>query len=205
MADASCDGFTAALYAKTSVPGGGGAAALCGALAVSLGAMAGNFTTGKKKFAAFEPDLQRMLAAAEQLRVRFLDLMDADAAAFEPLSKAYGIPKEDPDRAVRLREATMDAIQPPLQMMECCSETILLLEEMAEKCSRLMISDVGCGARMAQAALEAAFFNVLVNTRSLGEDPEAASIEAKAEEMRREYSERAAEVSQKVERRLKNE
>ena len=62
------DEFTAALSSKAAVPGGGGASALVGAVGVSLAAMVGNLTTGKKKYAQYEDDIQRILAEAEALR-----------------------------------------------------------------------------------------------------------------------------------------
>ena len=93
----SCTAFAEALASKASVPGGG-AAAMAGALGIALCSMVGNFTTGKKKFAAVEEDVQRMLAEGEALRIRLLELVDADAEAFEPLSRAYSIPKDDPTR-----------------------------------------------------------------------------------------------------------
>jgi len=88
MMEATCTDFAAALAAKESVPGGGGAAAYVGALGVALCSMVGNFTTGKKKYADVEEDVQRMLAEAETIRVRLIDLVDEDAAAFFPLSQA---------------------------------------------------------------------------------------------------------------------
>ena len=73
MMDKSCTEFAAELAAKASVPGGGGAAAYVGALAVALCSMVGNFTTGKKKYAEYEDDVRRMLAEGERVRVRLLE------------------------------------------------------------------------------------------------------------------------------------
>ena len=84
----SCADFAQALASKTSVPGGGGAAAMAGALSAALCSMAGNFTAGKKKYAAYEADIQRILTEAEALRQCLLTLVDADADGFEPLAKA---------------------------------------------------------------------------------------------------------------------
>ena len=100
LTNLSCTEFAAVLAAKQSVPGGGGAAALVGALGAALCSMVGNFTTGKKTYAAVEDDVQRMLADAEEVRLRLIDLVADDATAFFPLSQAYAIPKEDPSRAV---------------------------------------------------------------------------------------------------------
>ena len=167
LMEKSCIEFADALAAKISVPGGGGAAAYVGALGVALGNMTANFTTGKKKYAEYEEDIQRMLAEGEELRLKLLDLVEADAAAFEPLSKAYAYPKEDPKRDEVLEEATMNALKAPIEMVETLAKVIALLEEMQVKGSKMLISDVGCGALFAGAAMEAAAMNVFVNTKSL--------------------------------------
>lgn len=173
MQELTCAAFTEALASKAPVPGGGGAAALLGALSAALCEMAGNLTVGKKKYAAVEADVRRLIERAERLRLRFLELIDEDAAAFAPLAAAYAIPKTDPSYAATLRGATLRACAAPLEMMRCASEAVELLAEMREKGSRLLLSDVGCGAAIAGAALESAAFNVFVNTRLLPEDPDA--------------------------------
>ena len=161
MMDRSCTDFAAVLAAKESVPGGGGAAAYVGALGVALCSMVGNFTTGKKKYAEYEQDVQRMLAEGEKIRTRLLELVEEDAAAFYPLSQAYGIPKEDPTRDEQLEKCTKDALAGPLEMMRQIAKSIELLEEMNVKGSRMLISDVGCGAVC--AAAEAGRFAAVVD------------------------------------------
>ena len=64
----SCAEFAEVLASKESVPGGGGAAALTGALGVALCSMVGNFTVGKKKYAAVEDDIKAILNKAVVLR-----------------------------------------------------------------------------------------------------------------------------------------
>ena len=110
----SCEDFASVLAARQPVPGGGGAAAYVGALGVALGSMVGTYTSGKKSAAAYEGDIRRMLLAAEDIRVRLVALVDADADAFYPLSQAYAIPKDDPTRADVLESATRNAIVGPM-------------------------------------------------------------------------------------------
>ena len=198
LMEASCIEFAGALAAKESVPGGGGASAYVGALAAALCSMVGNFTTGKKKYADVEEDIQRMLAEAEEVRLGLIDLVDQDAAAFYPLSQAYGIPKEDPTRAEVLEAATKGAIEPPLAIMRQICKAIDLLEEMGEKGSRMLISDVGCGALLARAALEAASMNVFINTKSLTDRAHAEAIEAECDSMLGSYIPRAEAVAAQV-------
>ena len=167
LTDLSCVDFAAVLAAKTSVPGGGGAAALAGALGAALCSMVGNFTVGKKKYAAYEEDIKIILEKGENLRQRLLEFVEADAEAFAPLAEAYAVPKDDPRRDEILEQATRNACKAPLEMVRCCAQTVALLEEMLEKGSVMLISDVGCGAHLCMAAMESAALNVFINTKSL--------------------------------------
>ena len=198
----SCEDFSAALASKAPVPGGGGAAALAGALAAALCCMAGNLTSGKKKFADVEDDLQRMIASADALRLRFLELINMDAVAFEPLSRAYSLPKDTENYSQIMRQATLDAAAAPLEMMQCSCNAIELLKEMAEKCSRLMISDAGCGASLAATALECASMNVFVNTRLLRGDAEADAMDDEAREMLEKFIPEAQNITDYVMNKL---
>ena len=205
LTDLSCTAFAEVLASKAPVPGGGGAAALAGALGVALCSMVGNFTTGKKKYAAYEEDVQRMLAEGETLRARLLELVEADAAAFEPLSRAYAIPKEDPTRDSVLEEAALNACKAPMEMVSCCGEALLLLEEMLEKGSRLLLSDVGCGALLCKAAMESAAMNVFVNTGSLQDRAVAVGMERQVDETLEKYRPLAERIAASVTATLRKE
>ena len=187
MTSLSCGAFADALAAKEPVPGGGGAAALVGALSAALCSMAGHFTAGKKKYAAYEADIQRILAAAEPLRLRLLELVDADAAGFEPLAKAYAIPKDDPIRDQIKEAATLNACSAPMEILSCCAGVLRLLEELLDKGSRLLLADVGCGACLCKAAMECAALSVFVNTGSLLNRERAAEMEQQVDDMMKVY------------------
>ena len=155
------------LSSSAPTPGGGSTAALLGALGSALGSMVASLTTGKKKYAQYEEDIQRILAQTGDLNQQFLALMDADAEAFAPLSRAYGIPKDDPSRDSVLEEALKSASQPPIQVLHTCSALIGVLEELAVKGSRLAVSDAACGAAACDAAAKAASMNIFINTKLL--------------------------------------
>lgn len=196
--DYSCKRFSEALAAKVSVPGGGGAAALVGALGAALCSMAGNYTLGKKKYAAYEADIERLLSDCDTYRIRMLELADEDARAFEPLSKAYAIPKDDPDRAKVLEEATLAAITAPLEMMRVLAQVMDALREMQQKGSVMLMSDVACGAILAKAALEAASLNVFINTKSLQDRDAAAQVEAEADTLLATYLPMGTRISEEI-------
>lgn len=182
------------LAAKQSVPGGGGAAALTGALGAALCSMVGNYTTGKRAYADVQDDIERLLAEADDVRTCLLGLINADAEAFEPLARAYGIPKDDPARARTIELATKTACAAPIEMMRQCARAVPLLEEMGRKGSRLLRSDVLCGAALCGAALQASSANVYVNTGSLEDRAFAEELEAEADALIAEYAPRAQAV-----------
>ena len=177
------DKFLETLASSAPTPGGGGAAALCGALAIALGNMVGNLTLGKKKYADVQEDIKALNEKAEALRADFVALIDADAEAFAPLSKAYGIPKDDPERAEVMETALLKAVQPPLEIMRKCVKALELIADYAQKGSALAISDAGCAAAITRAACEAAALNVFVNTKSMANREKAGEINREANEL----------------------
>lgn len=197
--------FAQTLADKVPVPGGGGAAAMAGALAAALGSMAANYTIGKKNYAMYEDEVKEILKTTDDLRIRLLDLIEADAKAFEPLSKAYAIPKDDPSREEALQSATLNAACAPLDIMDTCADVIDALDELLDKCNHLMISDVACGAILAGAALKAASFNVFVNTASLKDKKKAEEFELTAERLLDDYLPLADVIAETVLADIRNE
>ena len=115
------------------VPGGGGASALVAAIGTALGNMVGSLTVGKKKYADVEAEIQALKAKCDQLQKDLLAQIAADAEGFAPLAKAYGIPKDDPNREQILEDATLVACQVPMKIMELCCEAIDAIAVFAEK------------------------------------------------------------------------
>ena len=203
MNDMSVREFGAILAAKTSVPGGGGASALVAAMGVALGSMVGNFTLGKKKYADVEPEIIRLMDEAEKLRGELLDCIDEDAAAFEPLSKAYGIPKEEPGRDETLEKCLRDAAAAPMKILELSCRCVELHKEFAEKGSTLMVSDAGTGVAFCKAALQGASLNVFINTKSMKERAYADGLNKQALDMLNKYVPMADEIYESVFARLR--
>ena len=190
----SCRDFVTILASSEPAPGGGGAAALVGAIGTALGNMVGSLTVGKKKYADVEEEIIALKAECDQLQKDLLDQVPADAEGFLPLAKAYGIPKDDPNRDEVMESATMTACAVPVHIMELCCEGISKIKVFAEKGSRLAVSDAACGAVILKAAMEAASLNVYINTKSLKNREEAEKLNAKCEEMLTTYGAVADEV-----------
>ncbi len=183
----NCREFAALLASGSPVPGGGGAAALTAALGTALGSMVGALTMGKKSYAPVEEEIEAAMTTLEALRLQLLDMVQKDAEGFEPLAAAYRLPKDAPDRDAVLEAATLRACQAPVEMMELCCRAMEQVAVMAEKGSRLAVSDAGCGAALLKAGLDAAALNVYINTRSLRNREEAEQLNTACRQMQQRY------------------
>lgn len=198
LTELSCEEFTERLAARESVPGGGSAAALTGAVGSALCAMAGAFTLGRKSGEQDKDAVRRIIEEADDIRMRLLELVEDDARGFSPLIRAYALPKDDPSRATAIERATADACMAPLAMMGECCRAVALLERMGELCSRSLISDVASGVLLVRAALEVASVNVYVNTSALSDRDLAERIESSVSELLDEYVPRAEHLALKI-------
>jgi len=198
FAQASCTEFVNVLASNAPVPGGGGASALVGAIGTALGNMVGSLTVGKKKYADVEEEIIALKAKCDALQKELLEQIAQDAIGFEPLSKAYGIPKDNPDRDRILEEATVVACRVPVKIMELCCESLEAIKVFAEKGSRLAVSDAGCGAVCVKAALQAASLNVFINTKTLKNREMAEEMNRKCLGMLDKYCAMADEIFETV-------
>ena len=190
--------FVEVLASDAPAPGGGGAAALVGAIGTALGNMVGSLTVGKKKYADVQDEIIELKAKCDALQKELLDQVEADEVNFLPLAKAYGIPKDDPNRDQIMEEAIVIACSVPMKIMELCCQAIEYIAVFAAKGSRLAVSDAGCGAVICKAALQAASLNVFINTKTLKNREVAEEMNAKANGMMAKYCPMADEIFNEV-------
>lgn len=202
MREMNLNAFLEQLASAAPVPGGGGASALAGALGIALGNMIGSLTVGKKKYAAVEDEIRELNEKAAVLREELLCLVEKDAEVFEPLSKAYGIPKDDPTREEVMANVLKAAAEVPLAIMKKCCEALDLITVYADKGSVLAVSDAGCAASLCRAAMESAALNVYINTKSMADRSLADSMNQEVCAMLQEYSQKADAIYQSVSGRL---
>ena len=199
--------FLAELSSKKPTPGGGGAAALGGAAGVSLGQMVINLTLGKKKYADVEEEMKELLEQLETLKAEFLHLADEDARVFAPLAAAYGLPgttdEEKKRKAEVLEGHLLTASLVPLHVMEDAQKALVIMDILAEKGSRMAVSDVGVGVQFIRTALTGAVMNVWINTKSMKDRDKAEELNRQADEMMRSGTAAADAVYQKVENALR--
>ena len=198
MTDRTLSEFTAQLASASPAPGGGGAAALTGALAASLAAMAANVTAANPRYAERTDALATLAAACDAQRTALLTLIDADPAGFLPLQRAYAIPKEDPSRGEVMERCLRDAAAAPMEILRLCCEAIDLHSEMLDKGSVMVLSDVGTGAVLCWGALYGAWLNVKVNTKSMADRPYAEAMNDEADGLVEQYWKRAEQIYESV-------
>ena len=203
----TCTEFVEVLASKAPVPGGGGASALVGAVGTALGNMVGSLTVGKKKYADVEEEILEIREKLEQKKQDLVRMVDEDAEAFEPLAKAYRMPKEtEEEKAEKARVLEIvlkDACSVPMEIMEKCCEAIELIVEFGAKGSKLAISDAGVGAAFCKAALQGASLNVYINTKSMADREYAEELNRKADAMLEKYTKIADDTFNSVLGRLK--
>ncbi len=202
MLESSAKDFVAALSSKEPIPGGGGASAYVGSMGMALGVMVGNLTVGKKKYADVEAEVKILIEKSEKVIARFQSLVAEDAAAFYPLSQAYGMPKNTEEEIQRkeetLQKALVNATLVPLEIARCCAEGIDLQEEFAQKGTRIAISDVGVGVAFLKAALEGAKLNVLINTQIMKDQEFKHRIETELADLCTVYTAKADRIFAEV-------
>lgn len=181
FANSTLDGFTAALASSEAVPGGGGAAALCGALAASLGAMVCALSEGKKSCAEHAPFLAEAAAKLERIRVYMLRLIDEDGKAFQPLKKYLSLPRTDPERQKHMEAALRVACYIPTEVLYTAADAAETLCALAERGVRGAISDAGAGLIMCRAAMRASELNILINAAGMADEVFAMTLRRECE------------------------
>ncbi len=165
--------YCEALGSKLPTPGGGGASAVAGSFGCSLGLMVLSFTIGKKRYADIEEELKKDRDALTVLRDRFYLLAEEDERVFAPLATAYRMPEETPEEKEKKKEvmesALYEAASVPLQIMEEAVKALRTMEHVAQKGSKMAISDAGVGGDYLSTALKGAMLNVLINAQSMSD------------------------------------
>ena len=190
------------LSSKAPVPGGGGASALAGALGNALGQMVVNLTVGKKKYAEVEEEMQEYLERLKTMQQEFLHLSDRDAEVFAPLAECYRLPSATPEekehKETVMEEKLLDASMVPVEIMEKALELLEILDVLADKGSRMAVSDVGVAVQFTRTALLGAVMNVYINTKSMKNREKAEEINQGAKRMIKIGTSQADEIYEKV-------
>ena len=169
MTEKTCHEFLQALSSGAPVPGGGGAAALCGALGAALSNMVGNLTLGKKKYAGVQDEIRTLLEEGTALMAKLEKLVQKDGEVFQKLHSTFSLPKGTPaetlQREAAIEEHAKAAAAVPLEVMRLTLSALHIQQRMAQIGTTTAASDAGCSAIFLQAALKSASLNVQANLK----------------------------------------
>ncbi len=165
--DMTIQTFLDELASKASTPGGGGGAAVNGAIGAALISMVANFTIGKKGYEEVHDEFTNILNESEDLRAKLTDAIKDDVDVFNRVMAAYGMAKEtDEEKRLRtdgIQAALKEATDVPLACAKLCRQVIDLSESVAEKGNTNVISDAGVALLAGYAGLRSAALNVYIN------------------------------------------
>lgn len=172
---------------ESPAPGGGSISAYVGALGVSLGTMVANLSAHKVGWDDQIPYFSKAADEGQKFKDELVRLVDADTHAFNKIMDAIKMPKatdaEKQARKQAMHDATVHAIEVPLQVMRTSFATMSLLHQMAEKGNPNSVSDAGVGALCARTAVHGAYLNVMINCKDFDDDQYVAQAVAEANDL----------------------
>lgn len=185
LAEMQVTEFVNLMASDAPAPGGGSAAALEGALGAALTAMVCALTVGKKKYADVQELAVESQKKAEDLKARFVDVMDRDTEAFNAVSAVFAMPKDtDEQKAARkaaMQEALKGCTKTPFEMMQLACETLELTRSLVGRLNASAASDLGCSALSLRAAIQGAWLNMLINISGIADEAFAAEYRKNGE------------------------
>lgn len=185
VTDTTVEGYLDVLASTAPVPGGGGVAALAGSLACALGCMVAGLSCGKPKLASHEDEFKDALERCEKLRVRMLDLSNADADGFVPVTAALKLPRSTAEevemRNAALDEALMGACEAPFEVLHDALDSLEAFEVLAKYGSKIAVVDVGVAASLARTAADGAALTVHANANMLTDAAKASELGQRAD------------------------
>ena len=205
--DFSLEEFAQDLGSKKSMPGGGSVAAYALNLANGLASMVANFTSGKKKYAAYQADIEKILEKCQAFHRESMDMVDRDAEAFLPLAAVYKMPS-DTDEEMEAKYAQMQicltrAASVPLDILRLSKKVLDLHEDLLEKGSIMLLSDVGVGVAMLRSAALSARINVMINIKDIDDQAYVTRTSEEVEDLVADIVKRSDYIYDEVFRRLR--
>lgn len=206
LGELSIRDFVQELAGEKPAPGGGSVAALAGALAAALCAMVGNLTVGRKSQEKAWPAMAKVRDEAEVIATELLRLVDADTEAYNQVTAAFRLPKENKEqqaeRIVAIQAALREAAQVPLKTLQTLTRMPELARQALELGNPNCITDAGVAIQLVRAGAFGAAYNVRINAKELKDQPEAQRLLAETETTLMQILEEVRKLENRVEERL---
>jgi formiminotetrahydrofolate cyclodeaminase len=200
------ESFVQDLNSAKPMPGGGSAAAVCGAMAAALAGMSAHMTLGKNKYAAVEGKMQEIIAETGTLQAEMLDMAQEDADMYSLVLQAYKLPnitvEEMEVRRQAIEEAGKTAVAASLKVTGVCVRIMKLAYTTVTEGNRMMVTDGSASALLARACQQVAAYNVRINLGGVNDRAVVAETEWLLERHLSEGKRLLAEVLKEVDKRL---
>lgn len=187
LAGMSLGEFADETASESPAPGGGSVAAYIGSLGASLATMVANLSAHKKGWDDRWEEFSAHAEKGEEYKRELLQLVDADASAFNSIINAYALPKQtEEEKTIRtqaVQQATKHAMEVPFRVMQLAGNAMQLIKTMAETGNPQSVSDAGVGALCARSAITGAFLNVRINAATCDDASFVSVILARAKEI----------------------
>lgn len=204
LADMTVREFLDIMASDAPAPGGGSAAALCGAQGAGLAAMVAGLTIGRKKFAEFEETCLAVRAEALALAEKLTVQIDKDTEAFNLVAAAFRLPKStDEEKAARskaIQAGTLVSTEVPFETMVLALDTLRCAEKLLAGFNDGAASDLGVAAWNLLTCVKGAWLNVCINIGSLKDKETAESFRSRGQAILREAEEIAAKIAAHTEK-----
>jgi formiminotetrahydrofolate cyclodeaminase len=194
--------FLDELASSSPAPGGGSVSALLGALSSALTSMVCRLTEGKKGYENVTEDIRKVLEESEAIRKRTTGLIDEDTNVFNQVMSAYKIPKNNPDRPIKIQDAMKKATEVPLKTMRECYRAMELTKIIAEKGNVNSVSDAGVASIAANAGVQGASLNVMINIKFIKDDNFVSKITEEVTQLTRKSIELNSEIMKIVTQKI---
>ena len=198
FAKQSIESFVQDLNSTKPMPGGGSAAAICGAMAVALAGMSAHMTAGKKKYAAVEEKMQEIITASKILQEEMLAMAREDADMYSLVLQAYKLPKTTEEEAAQrvkaVEEASKTAVVASLKVTGACVRIMKLAYTTVTEGNQMMVTDGSASALLARACQQVAAYNVRINLGGVKDK----AIAAEAERLLASHLDEGARLQEKV-------
>ena len=167
FADQPIREFVQDLNSAKPMPGGGSAAAVCGAMGAALAGMSAHMTVGRKKYADVEDTMQDIIRETAALQQDMLDFAQEDAEMYSLVLQAYKLPKSTAEEAAvrkaAIEDASKTAVNASLKVTEACVKILKLALTAVVQGNRMLVTDGGASALLARACQQVAAYNVKIN------------------------------------------
>jgi glutamate formiminotransferase/formiminotetrahydrofolate cyclodeaminase len=191
---------------ESPAPGGGSISAYVGSMGAALGTMVANLSAHKRGWDDRWEEFSDWAEKGKFYHAALVNCVDEDTDAFNQIMTAFGLPKgseqEIAERKQAIHDATKNAIEVPLKVMQLAFDSMEVMQAMAEFGNPNSVSDAGVGALCARTAVEGAYLNVKINTAGFADAEFLEKALAKAEELLKSAKEKEAAILKVVHQKI---